>query len=437
MGLVRQSATTFASRILITIVNIPISILVARSLGVEGQGVYAAAGAFPALWATFWILGLDASHTWSLAGGRTSLGRVLGNTAVWLILLSLLAVPTYMLAIRLLDPEKARALVPVLWITALMIPLLLARTLLLSCFLGMHQVDQYNLLNVVSQIVLLVLLVIALMLGRGGTRAAVAALAFANALLVAIAIAWVIRRKPPDDPVRTDRALMKTSFSYGVRGYGATLFGQLNYRFDQVLVTHFAGVAEQGYYSIAVLLAEKLAHITNSVQLVVFPRVSASTTEDANRITTTACRHAVFWVGMAALAMYALGRVLIRLLYGSAFLPALSALFYLIPGIFLLSYWKVLAVDLSGRNRRFPTTLASFIALGVNTLLNFHWIPRHGMVGAAWSSTISYAVQSFVLILFFLRITGIPARKLFIPERGDLEIYRRLIAGLGKGRKGK
>jgi Na+-driven multidrug efflux pump len=48
------------------------------------------------------------------------------------------------------------------------------------------------------------------------------------------------------------------------------------------------------------------------------------------------------------------------------------------------------------------------------------------MMGAAWSSTISYAVQSLVVVIFFGRITGVPLRKLWVPERGDLDLYRRL-----------
>ncbi len=223
---------------------------------------------------------------------------------------------------------------------------------------------------------------------------------------------------------------MKSSLSYGMRGYGATIFGQLNYRFDQVLVTNYNGIAEQGYYSIAVLLAEKLTHISNSIQLVLFPRVSASTPEEANRITATACRHAIVWVAAGSIAMYALARPLVSLLYGSAFLPAIQALFWLIPGIFLLSFWKVLAVDLSGRNRRFPTTIAGGIAFAVNTGLNFWWIPKHGMVGAAWSSTISYGLQSLILVFIFIRITGVPLRKLMIPERKDIDIYRRILKDL-------
>ena len=66
----------------------------------------------------------------------------------------------------------------------------------------------------------------------------------------------------------------------------------------------------------------------------------------------------------------------------------------------------------------------------VNLALNFLWIPKHGMLGAAWSSAVSYGVQSAVMIVFFLRITHVPFRKLVIPERGDIEIYRQIFQRL-------
>lgn len=426
MGLVRQSVATLASRLLITIVNIPISILVARTLGVEGQGIYAAAATFPNLWAAVWLMGIDAAHTWSLAGGRTSLGRALGNTTLWCLLLSSIAVPSYLWAARFLDPEKVQALLPILGVTAAAVPLLIARYLVLSAYLGMGMVERYNLLNVLSQVILLALLAGVLLVGRGGPQEAVWAYVASLAILVLVAAAWINRRREKGDRVRIDPALARSSLSYGLRGYGGAIFGQLNYRFDQVLVTQFAGIAAQGYYSIAVLMAEKLSHITNSIQLVLFPKVSASTPEEANRITAAACRHGLFWVGAAGIAMAILGRLMIRILYGSEFLPALTALLLLIPGILLLTFWKVLAVDLSGRNRRFPTTVASGIAFGANTALNLWWIPRHGILGAAWASTISYALQSLVVVILFQRVTRVPLRNLVVPQRGDLDLYRRL-----------
>jgi O-antigen/teichoic acid export membrane protein len=425
MGLVRQSATTFASRILITVVNIPISILVARSLGVDGQGVYAAAMTFPTFWATVWILGIDAAHTWSLASKRTTLGHALGNTILWTVVLSVLAVPTYLFAAHFIDPSKVKDLIPVFAITAGIVPLILARYILLSSFLGLGQVDRYNLLNVVSQVVLLFLLIGVLIVAKGGTRGAVIAYGISVLVLVILAAAWLARQKRTEDPIRVDSGLAKASLSYGLRGYGATVFGQLNYRFDQVLVPLMAGITQQGYYSIAVLLAEKLSLITNSIQVVLFPKVSGSNTAEANRVTTAACRHALFWVGLSGAALFAISKPLIRIVYGKDFLPALTAMWWLIPGVFLLTFWKILTVDLSGRNRRASISVASGIAFVVNTGLNIWWIPRQGMLGAARSSLIAYAVQSLFVTIFFLRITGLPLSKLLIPERGDVELYRR------------
>lgn len=430
VGLVRQSATTFASRILITVVNIPISILVARTLGVDGQGVYAAAVAFPTLWATFWLFGLDAAHTWSLASGRTTLGRILGNAGLWIVILGVFAVPTYLLASRFLDPEKVEQLLPVLGITAVIVPLVLARYLLLACFLGLRRVDQYNILNVISQVMLLLMLIGVLLVAKGTTREAIWAYAGSIFVLTVLAVSWLLRHRDRDDRIRPDLTLAKSSLWYGIRGYGTTVFGTMTYRFDQVLVPALAGITQQGYYSIAVLLAEKLTHITNSIQLVLFPRVSASTPEDANRITSAACRHALFWVAFAGIGLYLIRRPLVELLYGSAFVPALAPFVILLPGVFLLSFSKVLTVDLSGRNRRFPSTVAMGIAMVINTTLNLLWIPKHGMIGAAWSSTISYGIQSMLMVLFFLRITGVPFSKLVLPERGDIDLYRRLWARL-------
>jgi O-antigen/teichoic acid export membrane protein len=421
-----QGAFTFLSRILVTLVNIPISIIIARSLGADGQGVYAAASAFATLWGTLWTLGLDAAHTWILAGGRSSLGRVFGNTVFWIVVITLLAVPSYLLASRLLDPETTRSLLPVFGITAAIVPLIVARYFFMSAFVAMGQIGKYNILSIASQVLLLLALCGALLAGDGGPRAAVLALGGSIFAFVLLSAVWVERWRAKEDRIRFDAGLAKESLSYGLRGYGTTIFTHLNYRFDQVLVTQIAGTTQQGYYSIAVLLAEKLTHITSSIQLVLFPRISASTREEANRITATACRHTLFWVGSGGIVLWLLSPFLVRLFYGGEFLPALSAINFLIPAIFFLTFWKVLATDLSGRNRRVFPAVASLITFGVNTGLNLLWIPRHGMLGAAWSSAVSYLLQSAMVAVFFLRVTGVPILKLVVPEANDVLIYRRI-----------
>jgi Na+-driven multidrug efflux pump len=86
----------------------------------------------------------------------------------------------------------------------------------------------------------------------------------------------------------------------------------------------------------------------------------------------------------------------------------------------------VLTVDLSGRNLRVFPALASLVTFGVNTGLNLLWIPKHGILGAAWSSGVSYLLQSLLVMGYFLRVTRVPFRALVVPEANDLRIYRRL-----------
>jgi Na+-driven multidrug efflux pump len=71
-------------------------------------------------------------------------------------------------------------------------------------------------------------------------------------------------------------------------------------------------------------------------------------------------------------------------------------------------------------------TAAMAIGFGLNLVLNFLWIRRFGILGAALASTVSYTAQSLVMAIFFWRITGIPPYRLVVPGREDVALWRRL-----------
>jgi O-antigen/teichoic acid export membrane protein len=442
VGLVRSSAMTLASRMTITLINIPISMIIARSLGAEGQGIYSTAITIPGLWASLGVLGLDASHLYYLARERRSLGPILANSLLLFLVLSLLLVPAYLLLLQPVLGERAAAFRPFVLISGLIVPLILARHLFLSLFLGLGKVESYNTLMVVSQLSLLVLVVGGLWIGRLGTGFVIAAYMVSLAFFLVPSVFWLRRRLTPEDRqlIRLDGPLFRRSLAYGLKGHIGIILTNFTYRFDTILVMRWLGASAQGFYSIAVLLAEKLSTITASVQFVLFPRISASAEEEANRITPLVCRQTLYWVAAAGLVMLGLGRVLIRLFYGRAFLSALSAYQILLPGIVALTVSGILSVDLSGRNRRLLPTVAMSIAFGVNLLLNFLLIRRLGIAGAAWASTAAYAVQSLLMAVFFWRVSGVSPLRLLIPGPEDKALLRSLasrgvglLRGLGTG----
>lgn len=446
MGLLRQSVTTFLTRVTITLVNIPISMIIARVLGPQGQGIYSAAITFPNLWAGFGLIGLDAAHLYFLARDRRRLGPILTNSLLILLVASAVLLPVYLLLVEPLMGESGAIFRPYLMLSALIVPLILARLLLLSIFLGLGKIDRYNLLLLVSQFSLLAMVAFGLLvafngspgtLNDSGARFVIIAYQLSLLAFIVPAIIWVRRQVRAEDraAMHASGHLFTESAVYGLKGHLGIVFTQFSYRFDTVLVLRWLGAAAQGYYSIAVLLAEKLTHITASVQFVLFPHISAVERDEADRITPLVCRHTLYWMAAAGLALFVLSPLLIRLFYTSEYLPALAPMRALLPGIVALTFSTVLSSDFSGRNRRLLTTIAMGMGFGVNLLLDFLWIPRHGITGAAWASTVSYSSQSVLMAVLFWRITGISPFRLAVPQRGDgrlyLDLARRLASKAG------
>jgi len=267
---------------------------------------------------------------------------------------------------------------------------------------------------------------------RGGTGLVIVLYQASVVLFLVLSFFWLRRvmTRGDRDRIAPSRALLGDSLSYGLRGHVGSVLTQFSYRFDTVLVLRWLGLAAQGYYSISVLLAEKLSHITASVQFVLFPRIAASSREEADRLTPMVCRHTLLWVTAAGLVLYLIGRFLLVLFYSKAYLPALDAFRVLLPGIVTLSISNVLSSDFSGRNRRGLMTLAMAFGFALNLVLNFLWIRRMGIVGAALASTLSYSAQSLLMALLFWRLTGISPLRLIVPERQDFEAYRALLTRL-------
>ena len=73
----------------------------------------------------------------------------------------------------------------------------------------------------------------------------------------------------------------------------------------------------------------------------------------------------------------------------------------------------------SGRGRPAWNTQASLITVVVNVALCVLWIPRAGIVGAAWASTVAYTVGATVMLLRFRQATGLPWTEILVPRPSD------------------
>jgi Na+-driven multidrug efflux pump len=61
-----------------------------------------------------------------------------------------------------------------------------------------------------------------------------------------------------------------------------------------------------------------------------------------------------------------------------------------------------------------------------NIALNVVLIPRYGIDGAAWASTVSYSLLFLATAAVYRRVTHVPLRALIVPAREDWARYLRL-----------
>lgn len=221
-----------------------------------------------------------------------------------------------------------------------------------------------------------------------------------------------------------DRPLWKRTARFALPAYGGTAAAYLNYRADEFIIALLLPPTQLGFYVMAVGLAERLWVLTGAVANALLPHLTNSTGRDP-ALPAIIARHVMVWTGAACLLVFVLSDVLVSVLFSSAFAPVASPLRWLLPGIFTLSVGKVLVAELLAREKPSYASWATGIATVVNIAGNFLLIPHLGISGAAIASSISYSLLSLMVTWCYLRETGVTWIKL-VPCRGDLLAYAAL-----------
>ncbi|MBM3307201.1 MAG: polysaccharide biosynthesis C-terminal domain-containing protein [Candidatus Eisenbacteria bacterium] len=427
-SVLRHSIMTFGTRVAIVLVNVPTSILIARLLGVQGQGAYSSSVILPTLFAFAGLLGVDSAHTFLLSRREFSRAQVNGQSLLLAGVLAAVITPLYLVFLRFYNAAADPGLRSVLTVGATLIPVLLAKYLAVAFLLGLEDIRRFNLANLLQAAALLALMAANLLVFRGGVRGAIVAYATSELAATGVGVAVACRAAHGGRLVeRPPRVLLRRSLVYGLQGHLGNILVLFTYRFDTFLVLSMAGLPAQGLYSIAVVLAEKLSHIPESIQVVLFPRLAALDAKEANRLTPRAVRSSLLATTVAAVALWLLSRPLLLLFFGEEFLGSLGALRVLLPGVVMLSVGKILSTDFSGRDRRVYYTVGTAIAFAINVVLGVLWIPRWGIVGAAWASTVAYTVQAAVMLAFFRRLSGKGALETVVPGREEAAVFLGLL----------
>jgi O-antigen/teichoic acid export membrane protein len=183
------------------------------------------------------------------------------------------------------------------------------------------------------------------------------------------------------------------------------------FRIDAVLLAARAGATAAGRYAAAYRLLETVVFVSWTVARAVFPVMAAA--PDARRVRRAAESGLVVLTTVFlpyTVLLWCRGPDVLRLLYGAELArQSATTLAWLAPAplLFGAGYLAGLVVLSGGPTPRL--LVGSIGALVVNVGLNLVLIPRYGPVGAAVSTSASYAAQVLLLYPAVRRRVGRPA----------------------------
>lgn len=404
------------SKILMIIFGLSSSIITARYIGPSGNGIIAALTVYPSLFMSFGSLGISQSTTYYTGKGVfTEIQIKRAITQIWLMT-SLVSVIVCFLLMRFLSDSGSNLLL--VGLALLPIPFSLFNTYNSGIFLGKNDIGTYNKINWIPVFLILlggILFVIVLKLDIAGAMMATILgslfmsimLLFKNKFLQAFSISY-------------DWKIIKAMLSLGVIYALSLLIINLNYKVDVILMDKLSTSYELGLYSKGAAITEYLWQIPMLFSTIVFARsAAAKDPKEFSKKVAQLLRLSFILIGVTSLILWAFSKYIIIGMYGKAFFGSISVLNYLLPGVLILTIFKVMNMDLAGRGKPWIAMKAMVPALIINVVLNLILIPKYGANGSAISSTVSYTASGILFLFLYSRETQMPIKDIVAFRKSD------------------
>jgi O-antigen/teichoic acid export membrane protein len=388
-------ATTFGTKLLLMALGIVTSVITAKALGPAGRGYFAVAMAISALGVQFGNLGLQISNTYFAAKSRSLVGALVVNSGV-----ATAAIGLFFGGITSAFIAFQPKFLPVRgWLLALAvgsIPIGLMYLLLQNLLIGIQKIQAFNAIELFNRGATALALVALL-----GLRMVTAESAMAiTQVIVLLSTLTILFRLRTIESIgwKFSGSVLRDSVLFGSRAFLVAMFGFIVLRSDLFLVKQMLGAEPAGYYSVASSMADMVFTLPTAMGTVLFPKLVSS--PDSRR--WTSAKRASSYMGVAMLLVVAasvvLARPIVTLLYGHAFDPVVAPFTILAVAMIFYGTNTPLSVYMASIGYPLVSILCWGLAAAINIVLNLRLIPAWGIMGAAISSLVSYAMI-FVLHL--------------------------------------
>ena len=395
-----------AGRVYHMLLSLVVSVLTARYLGPSNYGIINYAISLTAMFTSFCTLGINSIIVNELIQNTDHQGEIIGSGMLMRFLSSCLSVVTVVMLSHMLNPEDK---------TTVIVTFIYSLSLIFQSFDTVKYYYQAQLRSKVPTSVEAIAYTVASAYKVFLLITQKSIYWFAAAHTIELFVVAVLLCRTYETETKgihnltynwsTAKNLLSKSYHFILSGIMVAVYGQM----DKIMLKNMLDSESVGYYSAALAICQMwpfvLSAIIESARPVILEQAGKDDDKYNKYIIRMYC--AIIYVSFAtAVGISLLSRVIIKILYGSQYMPAQSAL-CIICWYTAFSYLGVARSIwiVSNRKQRYEKYIAGLGALS-NLIMNWLFIPVWGVNGAAFATLMTQIITNFGAGFLFKEMRG-------------------------------
>jgi len=389
----REFASTLITNVVIQACTVVQGILIARLLGPVGRGQFAAAILWPGLFAAMGGMGVSVALA-RRAGRAHDLARVIRTGWLLTLLTGTVAAVLCAAAIPWLLPGNDTVVRNAAYV---FVPFIIFNQISLAMIAIDQGAGWFAQMNWTRLIVNPVYLLFVVVLWFTGVRSVgwfVIGLLVANAAVAFARVGLAVQRAPFPGPMEPLNAVFREALPYGLAG----LLGPLAQSADKALLFYLLGTTQLGFYAVALTAASVVNSLAGAAGTVSFGMsTQVKDREGFDRVARMFRFTAWTWL-LAGLGVAVIIPIVLPLLYGAVFRPAIWPAILLIPAAALTGQASILEESMRAQGRAFVGLEARAAGLVVMIALGWLLAPVIGIYGVVFAAIGSQAIVLIVMM---------------------------------------
>lgn len=262
--------------------------------------------------------------------------------------------------------------------------------------------------KIVSKAVLLICLGIALVLGQANLYGVFIAYAITGMIgFCAAGVSFLpeMLKSIARGTYRPSAQMLKMAFVQSFPLGLSSVFWQIYYRIDMLLLKHLKGDVQTGYYAAAYSILQLITTLPTLAMLVLYPKLVETYYVNTQKYRTQFWKISAFGFvsGVVMLIVTEIVAPLLPYYYGQAYQESanlLRILGFAIPALYVNT---ILTYGLIITKKTISVTYVVLIALAINVSFNLVFIPQSGAYAAAWAMVVTeYSATVCILVALAL-----------------------------------